>query len=409
MITEEQNRLLTHVEGDAPLGQMMRQRYWIPCARSAALVPDGAPQHVRLLGSDYVAFRATDGRIGFFDEACPHRGASLVLAQNKDCALRCLYHAWKIDVSGTVVDIPSEGERGEAIGARIKVNKYPTFEGGGMLWVFLGDGPPPPRPPLPFLDLDESRVWVSRSISPSNWFQGVEGTIDSVHVGTMHQSWIAQHFGKASADKPGEGSIGLTLNTHPRYEVQDTPYGMKAAAIRTLADGKQYVRVTSYVMPFVSLVPASGSDRTGTIFIAVPRDNTHHILFWGFWNEDGPRMESEKQMTVGTRDPDNWVTFDEGPNRTWGQDREAMARGHFTGFTRCLVDEDLVLQASQGVIQDRTKENLVSSDVGIARLRRRMLDEIAAFQRGEPAADVPDTVRPLDTVQPADYVWRELA
>ena len=89
MLTEEQNRLLTEVEGDAPFGQMMRERYWIPCARSAALVADGAPQHVRLLGDDYVAFRATDGRIGFFDEACPHRGASLVLAHNKDCALRC--------------------------------------------------------------------------------------------------------------------------------------------------------------------------------------------------------------------------------------------------------------------------------------------------------------------------------
>lgn len=403
MLTQEQNELLTRVEGDAPMGRMMRQTAWIPCARSESLVADGAPQHVKLLGSSYVAFRATDGRIGFFDEHCPHRGASLVLAQNKDCALRCLYHAWKFDVSGKVVEVPSEGERSEAFAAKVVLNHYPTFEGGGLLWVFLGKGDPPPRPPLPFLHLDSSQVWVSRSVSPSNWFQGVEGTIDSVHVGTLHQSWIAQHFGK------GEGTIGLALDSHPRYEVQDTPYGMKAAAIRTLADGRQYVRVTTYVAPFVSLVPGGGSDKNGTIFIAVPRDDHEHMLFWGFWNEDGPRMESEKAMTVGERDPDNWVSFIEGPNRNWGQDREAMANGHFTGFTQCLVDEDLIIQASQGVIQDRTKENLCSSDVGVGRLRRRMLEAIAAFERGEPAGPVPDIVRPDDRIAAADYSWRAFA
>src|SRR3546814_10852562 len=84
MLTEEENRLLTDVEGDAPMGRMMRQQYWIPCARSASLEADGAPARVRLLGRNYVAFRATDGRIGFFDEACPHRGVSLVLARNED-------------------------------------------------------------------------------------------------------------------------------------------------------------------------------------------------------------------------------------------------------------------------------------------------------------------------------------
>jgi hypothetical protein len=95
-------------------------------------------------------------------------------------------------------------------------------------------------------------------------------------------------------------------------------------------------------------------------------------------------------MTVGERDLDNWVRFDEGPNRTWGQDREAMAKGHFSGFTGCIVDEDLVIQASQGVIQDRTKEHLCSSDVGIGRLRRRLLDEIAAWQNGLLAIDGAD-------------------
>src|SRR5262245_17847644 len=95
MLTAEQNRFLTEVEGDAPMGRWMRERHWIPCTRSDSLKPGGAPQRVKLLGETFVAFRAEDGRVGFFDEACPHRGVSLVLARNEDCALRCIFHGWK--------------------------------------------------------------------------------------------------------------------------------------------------------------------------------------------------------------------------------------------------------------------------------------------------------------------------
>src|SRR3546814_21067038 len=72
----------------------------------------------------------------------------------------------------------------------MKVNHYPTFENGGLLWVWLGEGAPPPKPPMPFFDLPGEHVWMSRTISPCNWFQGVEGTVDSVHVGPLHQTWI---------------------------------------------------------------------------------------------------------------------------------------------------------------------------------------------------------------------------
>src|ERR1700743_2479014 len=104
MISQQENDLLTLVEGDAPMGQMMRQNHWIPALRAARLEADGPPVRVRLFGEDYVAFRATDGRVGFFDERCPHRGVSLTLARNEHCALRCIFHGMKFDVSGTVLE-----------------------------------------------------------------------------------------------------------------------------------------------------------------------------------------------------------------------------------------------------------------------------------------------------------------
>ena len=401
MLPAEQNRLLTEVEGDVPMGRMMRERHWIPCALSAALVADGAPQRVTLLGSNYVAFRATDGRVGFFDEACPHRGVSLVLARNEGCALQCIFHGWKFDVSGRVAHIPSEADGGAAFSRHVKLRHYPTFEGAGILWVFLGTGAPPPRPPLPFLDLGPDQVWVSRSVTPCNWLQGVEGTIDSIHVGTLHQSWIRA--------KSANTNISHALAAHPRYEVEDAPYGLRAAAVRELPDGRRYVRVTEYVLPFVSLVPGGG-DRDGTIFITAPVDNHTHLIFWGFWNEEGPRAPGEQNMTAeGPRDINNWARVVPGPDWTFGQDRDAMAKGHFTGLTGCILEEDMIVQASMGPIVDRTKEHLCSSDVGIVHARRRLLEALAAFELGESAEPGPGIVRPLDRVGGPDYDWRELA
>jgi len=398
-MTPEQNRLLTLVEGDAPMGQLMR-RHWIPCALSSALVADGAPQPVRLLGQDFVAFRASDGRVGLFDEACPHRRASLLLARNEDCALTCIFHAWKIHVSGKVIAIPSEGERSAATASHMKVNHYPTFEGGGLLWVYLGQGEPPPRPPLPFLDLEGEQLFITRSIAPCNWLQGVEGTIDSVHVGTLHQSWVP-------ALSAGNQSLTHTLDSHPRYEVEDTAYGIRAAALRQVGEGLQYVRTTEYVMPFTSLVSGIGSVRNGSMFISVPVDNVTHMLFFGMWDEDKPAMPLENVTYMEPRDLNNFGLISGDKSNLWMQDRAAMAAGHFTGFDKCLLDEDMVVQASMGPITDRTAEQLCGSDVGVVRARRRLLAALHA-DGDSPAVPMLNTVRPTDAVLPASANWRAM-
>jgi phthalate 4,5-dioxygenase oxygenase subunit len=108
MLTAEENDLLCRVAGNAAMGQLMR-RHWIPaCLSEDAAEPDGAPLKVRLLGEDLVVFRDSEGRLGVLDEHCPHRRASLALGRNEECGLRCLYHGWKIDVEGNVLEMTSE-------------------------------------------------------------------------------------------------------------------------------------------------------------------------------------------------------------------------------------------------------------------------------------------------------------
>ena len=107
-MTREENELLCRVTGDARMGQLMR-RHWMPaCLAEELAEPDGAPVRILLLGEELVAFRDTNGRIGVLDEHCPHRRASLVLGRNEECGLRCLYHGWKVDVDGNILEMASE-------------------------------------------------------------------------------------------------------------------------------------------------------------------------------------------------------------------------------------------------------------------------------------------------------------
>src|SRR3974377_1478247 len=102
MVTREENELITRVEGDAPMGKLIRENSWIPYALSDTLVAGEPPTPCRLCGENYVSWRAPDGRVGFLAESCPHRQASLLLARIEGDGLRCIYHGWKTDVTGAV-------------------------------------------------------------------------------------------------------------------------------------------------------------------------------------------------------------------------------------------------------------------------------------------------------------------
>ena len=125
MITQEENDLLCLVEGAVPMGTIMRQ-HWVPACMSEEVAErDGKPARVRLLGEDLVVFRDSEGRLGAIDEFCRHRGASLAFGRNENCGLRCLYHGWKFDVNGNVMEMPSEPDAGEALKAEAKLNPIP--------------------------------------------------------------------------------------------------------------------------------------------------------------------------------------------------------------------------------------------------------------------------------------------
>ncbi len=404
MLSKENNELLTRIGPGTPMGTALRQ-YWVPALRAAKLVSDGAPVRVRLFGENFVAFRATNGQIGFLDEACPHRGVSLALARNEDCALRCIFHGWKIDVSGQVVEIPAEPADSN-LASKIQVSHYPVREAGGMVWVWLGQGDTPtPFPDLEFTHLPDSQVEPRGALLHCNWLQAVEGLLDSSHVSLLHQSWLRYN------GATGKDIQRLRADTAPRYEVEQTSYGLRATAIRSQPDGNNYARVTEYVLPYYGLIPQIfGTMRF--IVCPIPIDDAH-TMTWYFVYDTA--QEVDRNAFFGSLvgpNPDNIYEPRFEPEESWGQDRAAMAQGHFTGLKNLLF-EDFVTQESMGVIADRSNEHLGVSDTVVIKLRRLLQDVLQDSQAGKLSRGLEDGIdfrhlRASEIIIKPGEDWREV-
>ncbi|MFM9972060.1 MAG: Rieske 2Fe-2S domain-containing protein [Burkholderiales bacterium] len=382
MLSHEHQELLTRVGPGAPMSRLLRE-YWLPAARSAALFADGKPLRVRLFGENFVAFRATDGSVGFLDEACPHRGASLALARNGGGGLTCIYHAWKFDTSGRVLDAPCEGAnpRQQEFMNSVRAKHYPAREAGGMLWVYLGARAQPPDFPLfEFNQMAPTHIKVRRALLDYNWLQGLEAHLDAAHLAVLHSSSLGRFAGALDSDS------GLALkNLAPEMETEMTRYGMREAAIRAMPDGTRYARMRHLILPFFTMVPSAPNSPCSGRAI-VPIDDEHTAEWYFIYRHDRPisDVEIKAQWTGSVDDDDNFAANLGQVDNLWHQDRAAMQSGHWSGLTRCIPFEDFTVSTSMGVRLDRTKEKLGPSDMVLVHARKALLDALEAFQaRGE--------------------------
>ena len=149
MLNAQDNELMCKVGPGTPMGEVLR-RFWAPILISEDLPePDCNPKEVRLLGEDFVAFRDSNGEIGFVEALCPHRRAPLFYGRNEHEGLRCIYHGWKFDVEGNCVDMPSEPAQYE-FAKKVRPIGFPTREWGGIIWAYIG--PSDRIPELPQLE-----------------------------------------------------------------------------------------------------------------------------------------------------------------------------------------------------------------------------------------------------------------
>jgi len=414
-MNSEENDLLCRVVGDAPMGQIMR-RHWIPaCLSEEVAEPDGAPARVRLLGEDLVVFRDTSGRLGVLGEHCPHRRASLALGRNEECGLRCLYHGWKMDVDGNVVDQPSEpADRRGAF----RHKAYPAREAGGFVWTYMGpaDAMPEFEPPA-FAPTAQARVSIVKILVACNWAQIVEGQIDSAHSSTLHASDMvpAQVDGAEATDSRW---LRPSTDRAPRLQSERTPYGFRYAAIRRPiknAETHDYVRITVYIAPFTCLIPPNNLYNVAAVI--VPRDDTESMFYFIAWGDPATTPDAAAWRAFNCAQVGADLDAHYRPVRTrdnnYRQDRAAMKGGDATGI-RGIPNQDIAMWETMGPITDRTGDYLGTSDLAVAQFRRIMVDAARKMRAGDPAIGtvaprVPHaTLSSFEGVVPKTTDWRAL-
>ncbi|MEO7402204.1 MAG: Rieske 2Fe-2S domain-containing protein [Burkholderiales bacterium] len=414
MLTREENDLLCRVEGDAPMGRLMR-RHWTPiCLIEEVSEPDGAPVKSRVFGEDLVVFRDTDGRVGVMDERCPHRRASLVFGRNEEGGLRCLYHGWKMDVDGNVLEMVSE-PAASGMADKVRHKAYPTKEWGSIVWAYMGpqDQVPEFQPPA-WAPTADTRVTIAKALLPCNWAQVLEGAIDSAHSSSLHSSDMvpARVDGAKATDK---NWLRPSTDKAPRMQVQRASYGFRYAAIRrpiNNAATHDYIRSTVFVAPATVLIPPNNLYNVANI--NVPMDDTNTAFYFIAWGHPTRTPETETwrkflRQTVGIDLDPEYRPLRNLENKFW-QDREAMKAGNFTGITG-FPNQDVAMWVTMGPIADRTHERLGASDLAIVEFRRQMLDAVLAFQQGQPVIGtgelaVTPTVCSYQAIIPKTTDWR---
>ncbi|MEA2641216.1 MAG: phthalate 4,5-dioxygenase [Chloroflexota bacterium] len=407
MLTQEETELLTRVGRGTPMGELMR-RYWMPiCLTEEIPEPDCDPYRVRILGEDLVAFRDSQGRVGVMEERCPHRRASLAIGRNEEGGLRCLYHGWKIDVEGNVLDTPCEPD-GSTFKDRVKHRAYPVREHAELVWAYMGPAAlVPPFPTFEWSLLPPSHRSWAKSRAECNWLQGLEGNVDYAHATVLHSGWaIMGTWEHDDWHRP-------TKDTNPRHEVEDTAYGFRYAAISRHVDEPdrlKWVQAMSFAMPFHGLLG-------GQAHMFVPIDDEHYWNFNVFYNREQP-VNHERHLAARH----HVIGVDLNPDRTriqtvannFLQDREAMrARRSFSGIAGNGPNQDMAVLETMGPISDRTEEHLGASDLAVIHVRQLLLDAVRTFQAGgEPRGLDPsirwDQIYGGTAVIPIDAPWQRV-
>lgn len=340
-MTPEENELLTRVGPGTPGGEMLR-RYWWPVWFEQKI--ENKPIMVRLLGEDFVLFRDGQGAIGMLDHVCAHRRTSLQFGRVEERGIRCCYHGWLYGSDGQCLEMPAEPP-GSRLHEEVKQRAVPVQVAAGLVFAYLGPQPAPILPRYDLLALDDCDRTVWASDDHCNWAQRAENGMDPYHSMALHASVYP--------------SIALK---RPEVDYTPTWYGFRTAS--------QYPGgATNIVHDIFPSSTRRRNERAGSmpsdfLHIRVPTEDFKTMTFFveSRFKPQGPykrecRGFEHNEPGVYKRVEDGW----------WGLASD---------------DQDRAAQEAQGVIHDRTKEFLATSDRGVVMWRKVAFDSIAAVKAG---------------------------
>jgi 5,5'-dehydrodivanillate O-demethylase oxygenase subunit len=359
MLTDKDNKLLTRVGPDAPMGKLLR-RYWFPVAALDEM-NDRWTKRVRILAEDLVLFKDRTGKFGLVGEFCPHRRASLAYGIPTEDGIRCPYHGWKFDGTGRCLEQPNEPE-GSNFKDKVWTSGYPVEEMGGLLWGYLG---PQPAPLVPRLDgyVDPHAIrTVGITRVNCNWLQCMENSLDPVHTEWLHGALYEFRHEK-------EGAKVAIAHHHKKIAFDEFEYGIIK---RRLMEGQSedcsdWTTGHPVVFPHTLAVGSGGGLWKSYQFqIRVPIDDTttEHYWYAGYV----PPADAK----VPQRLLDDVPSF---PLPQRGEDGEYLLD--------MIYAQDVMAWETQGPIAKRHLEKLGTTDQGVILFRNALKRELAKMEAGQ--------------------------
>ena len=120
--------------------------HWYPLAWSPEVKP-GRAVGAHFAGEPIVLVRSKGGHVFALEDRCAHRQVPLHSGVVAGDAIRCCYHGWTYDSTGSCIEVPYLGKGRLPNGVRA----YPCREQDGLIFVFPGDKALAEERPLPAL------------------------------------------------------------------------------------------------------------------------------------------------------------------------------------------------------------------------------------------------------------------
>ncbi|MFC5754221.1 Rieske 2Fe-2S domain-containing protein, partial [Actinomadura rugatobispora] len=179
------------VYNDAALGF---RDFWYPVEWARKI--GSKPVPVTLLGEKIVLVR-DGGTVRALHDRCPHRGVPLSLGRRQfDGTISCPYHGWTFDLEdGRLCAVLTDGPESPICG-KLSVRTYPVRERLGLIWVYVGDGDPPPvERDIPAELTENAFVMGGRTdIRKGNWRFAAENGFDEGHAKYLHNTALWRLF-----------------------------------------------------------------------------------------------------------------------------------------------------------------------------------------------------------------------
>ena len=352
---------LTEVGPTTTMGKLLRS-FWQPVALADS-VPKGSARGLQLLGEEFTLYRGESGLPYLIGGRCAHRCTVLHTGWVQDDQIRCMYHGWRYDGTGQCTEMPAENH---AKLQNVQIAGYPVHEYRGLIFAYLGDGPPPAfeLPRKAALEDPGRHVFcVPPVIWDTNWFQLIENSLDASHVSFVHVWGRVDRFGE---------EITTAI---PQLSYTETSAGIQQVAKRSETN----VRVSDWTFPNNNhiIVPGPGpNDPWIDLFPwVVPIDEGHMIRFvLGSF----PKSDAKTTARITREYLVDYTPVDH------VHDLFTRHRLPKLNTQQLTSTQDYVAARGQGQIVNRLNERLGQSDTGIAMLRKIFWRELAAMRAGRP-------------------------